>query len=204
MTMRHLVFLVEDPSMEEFLRTLLPRLLPENCGFEVHAFRGKSNLLRNLKARLRGYARWLPDDWRIIVLVDRDDDDCRSLKERLEEASAAAGLRTRSQSPGAGWQVVNRVVVEELEAWYFGEWTAVRAAYPRLSDGVPRRARYRDPDAISGTWEAFERILQRCGYFSTGLRKVEVARTVAAHIEPDRNRSRSFNAFHAAVVEALP
>ena len=204
MTMQHLVSLVEERSMEEFLRALLPRLLPESCGFEIHSFRGKGNLLRKLKDRLRGYARWLPDDWRIIVVVDRDNDDCQALKNELEEASAAAGLRTRSQARGAHWQVVNRIVVEELEAWYFGDWQAVRNAYPRVSENVPRQARYRDPDAIHRTWETFERILQRHGYFVTGLRKVEAAQSVAAHIEPGRNRSGSFNAFHAAVVEALP
>jgi hypothetical protein len=25
--------------------------------------------------------------------------------------------------------VVNRLAIEELEAWYFGDWEAVRAAY---------------------------------------------------------------------------
>ena len=40
--------------------------------------------------------------------------------------------------------------------------------------------------------------------FATGLRKVEAARAVAVHIDPDRNRSESFNAFRAAVVEAIP
>ena len=200
--MRHLVFLVEEPSMEEFLRVMLARILPEACGFEVHSFRGKSGLLKNLTPRLRGYARWLPADWRIFVVVDRDNDDCLALKRELEEASEAAGLRTRSRAGDESWQVVNRIVVEELEAWYFGDWHAVRNAFPRVSERVPGQARYRDPDAINGTWEAFERILQSRGYFATGLRKIEAARAIAGHIEPSRNRSGSFNTFHAAVAEA--
>ena len=204
MIMRHLAVLVEEPSMEEFLRILLPRLLPEDYGFEIHSFRGKANLLRNLKARLRGYARWLPDDWRVIVVVDLDNDDCRALKGELEEAATAAGLRTRSQAGSGRWQLANRIAIEELEAWYFGDWQAVRNAFPRVSEGVSRQARYRNPDAIRGAWEAFERILQRRGYFATGLRKVKAARAVAVHIDPDRNRSESFNAFRAAVVEAIP
>ena len=61
----------------------------------------------------------------------------------------------------------NRIVMEELEAWNFGDWEAVRAAYPRVSKGVPRQVGYRDPDAIAGrTWEAFERIMKRSGYFT--------------------------------------
>ena len=200
--MRHLVFLVEEPSMEEFLRVMLTRTLPEACGFEVHSSRGKSNLMRNLGPRLRGYARWLPPEWHIFVMVDRDNDDCLALKRELGDASMAAGLRTRSQAGGDGWQVVNRIVIEELEAWYFGDWQAVRSAFPRVSGRVPNQSRYREPDAINGAWEAFERILQRYGYFATGLRKVEAARAIAHHIEPSRNRSGSFNTFHAAVAEA--
>lgn len=202
MTAQYLVLLVEEPSMEAFLRVLLPRVLPAGCGFEVHSFRGKSNLLKNLESRLRGYAQWLPENWRIVVMVDRDRDDCRELKDKIEAASAAAGLRTRSRAGGARWQVANRIVIEELEAWYFGDWQAVQSAYPRISRSVPGRTRYRNPDAVPGTWEAFERILKAKRYFATGLRKIEAARAVAAHIEPRRNRSGSFNSFFAAVVEA--
>ena len=73
----HVVMLVEEPSMEVFLRALLPRLLPHDRTFEVHPFQGKSDLLGKIEARLRAYASWLPDDWRIVVVVDRDGDDCR-------------------------------------------------------------------------------------------------------------------------------
>ena len=202
MTIRHIVLLVEEPSMEEFLRLLLPRVLPDCCGFEIHSFRNKHRLLKNLQPRLRSYARWLPDDWRIIVLVDRDNNDCRELKNKLEEASAAARLCARSEAGGARRQIVNRIVIEELEAWYFGDWRAVRLAYPHVPESIPKR--YHDPDAISRTWETFERILRRGGYFTTGLRKIEAARDIAAHIEPNRNRSGSFNAFYAALVAEFP
>lgn len=190
--------------MEAFLRGLLPRLLPAERTFEVHAFQGKADLLGKLEARLRGYAQWLPEDWRLFVVVDRDDDDCRALKQRLEAAAQRSGLRTRSQAGAVPWQLVNRIAIEELEAWYFGDWDAVRAIYPRVSASVPQRQGFRDPDAIAGgTWEAFERVMQQRGYYKSGLQKIEVARSLAARVEPPRNRSASFRAFHAAVVEAL-
>ena len=199
----HLELLVEEPSMEVFLRELLPRILSADCDFEIHPFQGKLDLLGNLGNRLRGYAQWLPDDWRILVIVDRDDDDCRQLKQRLEDVASGANLRTRSQAGGRPWQLVNRVVIEELEAWYFGDWEAVRSAYPRVSPTVPNQSRYRNPDSVQGgTWEAFERILKGRGYFRTGLRKMEAARTVAAYIDPARNRSHSFTKFRDALVEA--
>ena len=69
MATTHLEVLVEEPSMEAFLRALLPRLLPQDRTFEIHPFQGKSDLLGKLEARLRGYAAWLPADWRIVVVV---------------------------------------------------------------------------------------------------------------------------------------
>ena len=201
--MAHFELLVEEPSMEAFLRTLLPRLLAPGFTFEVHVFQGKRDLLSKLSARLRGYQRWLPPDYRLVVLVDQDDDDCRVLKKRLEHAATTAGLASRTQVGNQTWKVANRVVIEELEAWYFGDWDAVRAAYPRVMASVVQQARYRDPDAIpGGTWEAFERILQRHGYFKTGLRKIEVAQAVAAHLDPGRNKSRSFATFRDVIAEA--
>lgn len=41
----HFELLVEEPSMEAFLRALLPRLLPQGRTFEVHAFQGKGDLM---------------------------------------------------------------------------------------------------------------------------------------------------------------
>lgn len=200
----HLELLVEEPSMEAFVRALLPRLLPRDRTFEVHAFQGKSDLLDKLADRLRGYAKWLPEDWRIVVVVDRDDDDCLKLKQRLEAIAGQAGLRTRTKAGGARWQLVNRIAIEELEAWYFGDWPAVRAAYPRVSTSVPNQQKYRDPDGIAGgTWEAFERVMQQHGYFKQGLRKIETARALGGLIDAQRSRSPSFRRFEQVVLEAV-
>lgn len=164
----HLVLLVEEPSMEAFLHALLPRLMPARRTFEIHPFQGKDDLMAKLEARLRAYAQWLPDDWRVLVIVDRDDEDCKALKSRMEAIGTRAGLLTRTRAVAAAgqgdWQLANRIAVEELEAWYFGDWPAVQAVYPKLPDGVPKSRGLRDPDAIAGgTWEAFERVLQRQG-----------------------------------------
>lgn len=189
--------------MEAFLRALLPRLLPQDRTFEIHPFQGKTDLLGKLESRLRGYAAWLPADCRIVVVVDRDDDDCHVLKRQLESIARRAGLRTRARVGNPPWQLVNRIAIEELEAWYFGDWAAVCSAYPRASVSVPRRQGFRDPDAIAGgTWEAFERVMQARGYFKGGLLKIEAARAIGAHIDPAKSTSKSFRTFSAAIVEA--
>lgn len=201
MTVEHVEIIVEEPSSEAALRLVLPRILG-TTSFEIYTHSCKDELLQRLPSRLRGYSSWLPETWRIVVLVDRDDDRCAKLKNRLESIARDAGLATRSNNAPSRFAVVNRIAIEELEAWYFGDWTAVRRAYPRVPANIPMQTRYRDPDAIKGgTWEAFEHILQASGYFKTGLRKLEAARAIAEFMDPRQNTSRSFKALRDALVQ---
>jgi hypothetical protein len=201
MTVEHVEVLVEEPSMEAALRLLLPKIIGP-LSFEVYPHQCKDELLARLPARLQGYAAWTPDTWRSVVVVDRDDDDCDELKARLEKMAAGAGLLTRSKAGGKPYVVVNRLAIEELEAWYFGDWQAVRASYPRVPPTIPLQAKCRVPDAIAGgTWEALERVLQRAGYFEIGLAKIEAAKTITANMVPVHNSSRSFRVLREALAE---
>jgi len=201
MSVEHVEVLVEEPSMEAALRELLPKIVTK-LSFDIYPFQGKADLLQRLPDRFRGYARWLLENWRVVVIVDRDDDDCLKLKGHLEQIAKAAGLMTRARAGGKPYSVINRLAIEELEAWYFGDWDAVKAAYPRASVKIPQQAKYREPDAIAGgTWETFERILKKAGYFKTGLRKIEAARAIASYMNPPRNQSRSFQVLRKALLE---
>jgi hypothetical protein len=196
MKIEHVEVLVEEPSMEAALAVLLPKILDE-ISFQIHTHQSKHDLLANLLPRLRGYASWLPPSHRLVV-VDRDQDEW----ERLDAAAKAAGLKTRTEAGTSGCTVVNRIAVEELEAWYFGDWNAVRIAFPRVPETIPNKAPFRNPDGIAGgTWEAFERILQKAGYFRSGLRKIEAARMIAPHMNPGANASHSFAMLLSALVE---
>lgn len=203
MPTNHVEILVEELSMEVFLRGFLGRHLPPHITFNVAAFQGKTDLLRNVGARLRGYRGWLPDDWKILILIDRDGSDCIELKGQLEEECQHSGFLTRSAAP-ADWSVATCIAIEELEAWYFGDWAAVLAAFPRAPKTTPANAPYRLPDAIAGgTWEAFERVMKQGGYFQSGLQKVFAARAISEHIQPDRSTSTSFRHFAQVVQELL-
>lgn len=185
--------------MEIALRALLPKLLGP-VPFSVHPFQGKTNLLKNLEPRLRAYAKSLPASHRVLVCLDRDAADCLTLKEQLEEAARKAGLVTKSAARGRAFKVINRIAVEELEAWFFGDWEAVRQAYPKVDARLPAKKSFRDPDAIKGgTWESLERVLQKAGYFKAGIRKLDLARTVGPLLQPARNQSRSFRLLCAAL-----
>jgi hypothetical protein len=71
---------VEEPSMAEAMEAWLPRLLSGRAvEAKVIDHGSKWALLNNLPARMRGYANWPLPGLRILVLVDRDDDDCAEL-----------------------------------------------------------------------------------------------------------------------------
>lgn len=200
----HIKFLLEEVSAEAALQILLPRMLGD-VTFELHAFQGKTDLIRNLPQRLRGYRNWLPDNCRIVVLLDRDTDDCHQLKRQIDQCAHEAGFTTRSQAGiGDSFQVLNRIAIEELEAWFFGDTDAIAAAYPKFNPSIRNRASYRHPDAIAGgTWEALERELQRRGYHMGGLAKTKAARDIATHMRPERNHSHSFQVFRQGLLSLI-
>src|SRR5215212_1582661 len=176
-------FLVEEPSVERALTHLLPKIVDDHVEFFV--FNGKQDLLRKLPDRLRGYAKGAPAAGiKIVVLVDRDDDDCGQLKARLEGVATEAGLTTLTASPsGEGVMLLNRVLIEELESWLLGDADALRRAYPKLPAGLAAQARFRDPENVpGGCWEALEHVLQQHGYHVAGLRKRQLADDVAPHL----------------------
>jgi hypothetical protein len=201
----YIEFLVEEPSTEAALYNLVPKIIGDAVDFVVHPYQGKRDLLAKLPQRLKGYRAWLPEDGRIVVLVDRDENDCHALKAQLEEMARADGLTTRAVvGDGAQFQVLNRLAIEELEAWFFGDIDALRAAYPRLPARLAQRAKYRNPDAIAGgTWEALERELQRAGYFLGGLQKIAAAREISIHMQPDRTSSHSFHVFQQGLLALI-
>jgi hypothetical protein len=104
----HFKVLVEELSMEAALDEVLPRVIPDHT-FNIHVHQGKPDLLRKVENRLRAYARMTWPGLRVVIIVDRDGDDCRLLKQRLVDACVTSGC-----------DALCRVAIEELEAWFFG------------------------------------------------------------------------------------
>jgi hypothetical protein len=201
----HLEIFVEEPSAEAALAHLVPQILGPEVTFRIFSHQGKPDLLSKLPERLRAYRNWLPGDWRIIVLVDTDGKDCVQEKRRLEEIAGQAGLVTRTATDsGSRFQVLTRLAIEELEAWFFGDVEALCAAYPGVPASIANRSSFRDPDAIrGGTAEALERELKKAGHHLGGLAKIQAAREISAYMDPERNRSRSFQAFRRGLLASV-
>lgn len=194
-------FFVEEPSMEAALRVLVPKIRP-GLDFQIHAFAGIQDMLSKLPARFRGYAGWLPADWRVVVVRDEDRKDCRELKVEIEQIATKAGLVPKGKKNKSGqFHVLTRIAVEELEAWLLGDVPALAEAYPGVPASLASRRPFRDVDGIKGgTWEALERVLQEGGHFLGGLPKIQVARQVAMKMSPERNTSRSFQSFRSGLL----
>lgn len=202
----HVEVLVEELSAEAALDIVLPQLLGDGDTYEIRVFQGKQDLLRKLPERLRGYASWVRDaETRIVVLVDEDREDCRELKQRLEQAAVDAKLPTKSApSHDGSFLVLNRIAVEELEAWFFGDCDAIRAAYTGVPASLESRKAFRDPDGIAGgTAERLGQVLREAGHHRSGYPKVAGAKAIAAHMDGDRNRSTSFQHFRTGIEELL-
>ncbi len=197
----HIEFLLEEASDEILLTTIIPKIVGSDITLRFHDFRGKQNLIQKLPIRLKGYKNLLQSNpnWKIVVLVDRDNEDCKVLKQKIEAIINDAGLTTHSISQN--FQVLNRIAIEELEAWFFGDVEAIRSAYPKVSENLTRNRNYRNPDEIKGgTCEALERVLASKGYYAKGyMPKTEVARNISQFLNIDLNTSQSFQVFRDGI-----
>ncbi len=195
-------FLVEEPSAKAALELLLPRLLPAGCDFRVRAFEGWQDLMSDLGAVLKGYHRRIlregETDLRVVVLLDGDG-ICARRKADLEAKAAAAGLLTKTTAgPDQVFHVLNRVAVQELEAWWLGDRDAIMAAYagvkPHHFKGLDR-----NPDDPLKPNDVLWTVLKQGRYFLSGKRKTQWALDIAPHLDPARNTSASFRYFCAGL-----
>ncbi len=195
--MVYLEFFVEEPSMEMVLNHLVPRILDgKDYEMVVRTFNGKMDLLNKLPNYLKPYPKFIQHNHYLFILIDRDSQDCIELKHHLEVIVKDAKLVTRTANP-QHYRVVNRIVIEELEAWYFGDVDAIKKAYPRYNP--PNPAKYRNPDQITGgTCDALGRELVY--YYPKRLPKIHVAENIAPHMNPHINQSKSFQVFRDALL----
>jgi len=166
--------LVEEQSAEEALKHLLPRLIGNRAKWKLINLGSKYKLLGALPQRLAAYSQRIGqgEDLRVMVLVDRDDDDCKVLKRRLEAAAINAGLATKSTPDAEGrFHIVNRIVIEELESWFIGDPAALRQAFTSLPAVDATKGIFRNPDN-GGSWEALHRFLKSTGSTRAVIRRL--------------------------------
>lgn len=192
--------IVEEPSAEAALRSLIPRILDKRDGFKIINMGSKGRMLAELPKRFEGYAALIRQGKpvKVVVLVDADQGDWAEAKETLESLAARAGLVTRARArkrKGSVFHVVTRVAVAELEAWFLGDVQAVRRAYPQLPAAIAKKREFATPDGWQDTWERLHGLLRRNGYPKSSFSKIDMARRIAMAMDPAVNTSPSFKSF---------
>lgn len=187
---RRFEILVEELSMEIFLRDFLPRVLPDEFEIDVNCFiyphEGKSDLRKRLPHRLRAY-RHYPEKVIILVIQDQDSSDCKVLKQSL--------VNLMEEARGDIKYLV-RIACKELENWYLGDLKAVEQIYPKSKAGTQtNKAKFRNPDRLNGA-EEMEK-------FSKEFAKVSCAREIAPIINIQSNKSVSFRHLVKGVLHLL-
>lgn len=169
----NLVFFLEEPSAQDFLEGVLPRILPAYITPHFLVFEGKQDLEKQLVKRMK---RWLRPNSRFIVMRDQDSGDCRVIKARLRSLCVAAG------QPKA----TVRIVCKELETFFVGDWEAIANGFqqPKLA-ALAQKAKFRSPDLLGSPSGELKRVVPT-------YQKREGARTISPHLDLTRNQSGSF------------
>lgn len=212
----HIEVLVEDSSGAALMAHLMPKLLGEAAHehtWRIHDYKGigriprnmtrqsdaaKKTLLDNLPRLLEGYGR-TPGYDAVLVLVDTDDRHVAAFRRDLRQVLAHCQHAPRT---------VFGLATEEIEAWYFGDRTALLEAYPRADKKVLNKYQQ---DAICGTWEMLADALvkggsaaiKKQGFHKVGEFKHECAQRIGPLMDVTRNQSPSFGSTRQGVAELL-
>jgi len=170
-----IVFLLEEPSMKEFLELFLPRRF---AGMEFICLKheGKADLEKSIPRKLKAWP-----DARFVVVRDNHGADCKKLKARLKDLCEKAGR------PDA----LVRIVCQELESWFFGTPQTLAKVYnDHKLAGLGRQAKYRNPDGVPSPSSELARLAPE-------FRKRDGARRMgtAMPLKTTENLSRSFRVF---------
>lgn len=202
----HIEILVEDSSGQRLLKEILPKILgagAEANTWRVHSYRGIGRVPKDLQAKpdpthrilldqlpriFKGYGR-TPGIDAVVVVLDSDKRDCADFLTELKELE-------RKCIP-APIQVMFRLAIEEVEAWYLGDRTALSEAYPHAKKAVLERY---VQDSVCDTWELLadaiypggSSAVKKAGWPLPGQLKHEWAEKIGPRLDPDLNQSPSF------------
>lgn len=178
--MSQLVFFLEEPSAREMLKGLLPKILPEDVTTQFVVFEGKQDLEKRLPIRLRA---WLQPDAQFVVIRDRDNGNCVTIKQNLVQKCADAGKP----------ETLVRIACHELESFYLGDLNAVAQAIgPGNLGRQQNKAKYRDPDRLTNPFEELKKIAPK-------YQKLSGSRAIGPLLNTTNNKSKSFNALITGV-----
>jgi hypothetical protein len=205
----HFEILIEDLSGKTALEILIPKIIStELHTFAIHHYKGvgripkdlksvsearKRILLEQLPRLIQGYGQTFsqyPSDYPavLIVICDIDDRCLMTFRKELLELVDRCNPKPKTQFC---------IAIEEGEAWYLGDFAAIKAAYPKAKEAVLNS--YIN-DSICGTWEKLAdavfvggaKKLSKLGWQVIGTEKANWAKNIPPVMDADNNLSPSF------------
>ncbi|MDD5433795.1 MAG: hypothetical protein PH343_00055, partial [Nitrospira sp.] len=157
----HFEILVEDQSGKKALDILVPKIIGNSHTFRVHPYKGIGRLPKDLRTSadpnmrilmeqlprlLNGYGKtfavYPPAYHAVVILVCDLDDKClKVFRKELFEVLNSCHPKPETQFC---------IAIEEGEAWFLGDVSAVKAAYPNAKNATLNSY---ENDSIHGTWE---------------------------------------------------
>ncbi|MCX6584445.1 MAG: DUF4276 family protein [Candidatus Aminicenantes bacterium] len=187
--MIRLEFLLEEPSMENVLKKILPLILPQdyryNSNYFLRPHQGKSDLQKSIPNKMKRFSHF-HEPVMLIILHDQDSNDCIRLKKELTELCKKHG-----QCP-----FFIRIVCRELESWFLGDMDAIEAAFPSFkAHKYKNKAKYRNPDLLNASDE-MSKLLPR-------FQKLNASVNISRHLKLEQNTSTSFKNFVSGLKKIL-
>jgi len=211
----HFEVLVEDQSGEKALNILIPKIIDDKHTFRIHSYKGIGRIPKNLGSKidankrilldrlpklLRGYGKTFADysdDYpaSVVLVCDLDDKCLKTFRQEL-----FAILNACNPKP----EVRFCIAIEEGEAWFLGDTSAIKTAYPKAKDAVLNR--YAN-DSVCGTWECLadavflggSQALLAKGWQATGTEKSAWSEKITPHMDVENNASPSFCYFREKI-----
>jgi len=179
--MKRLIFLLEEPSAEEMLKGILPKVLPSDVCPEFKVFEGKQDLEKGLYRTLKA---WRIPDCAFVIIRDQDSGDCHDVKQKLMD------LCRQGQRDG----VLVRVACRELETFYLGDLAAVERGL-KLTGLAKKQGnrKYREPDRLGNPSQELIRLT------SGRYNKVAGSRAIGPQLDIEDNKSHSFKTLIAGI-----
>jgi hypothetical protein len=186
-----LEILLEEPSMGNVIEGILAKIETNDIEYNhrIHTHQGKAHFLQQLPKILKGYNNWLKNpavsNFRLLIIIDSDKDDCLELKQRILDLCQLHQLTTISKV---------RIAMPMLESWFFGDANALEQALPQIKKlKLGTSATYRQPENRPDPARDLDRELKSVGY-TEGYKKLEHSKAIVQYMTIDGNKASSFNA----------
>ncbi len=171
-----LVFFLEEKSAKTMLEIIVPKIFTnnQNIAAQYIYFDGKQDLKKRITKKIQYY---LNPHAKFIILIDQDSNDCRQLKQEIEELCP---IKDKDR-------LLIRIACHELESFYLADLNAVELAYDINNlKNIQNNKLFRNPDKLNNAKQKIKELTKNKYEENLGAQKI------APYLDINNTRSPSF------------